>query len=595
MRYTLLLCLLMVMTVNQVTGASQIQKNYLERIQMVRQWADTTEHENFLTAATKIRYGRNPEAGIDAFETLLQKKISAPANMFDMYTLMIGFHATKDKLPAELRDRIRDYMAIANFYRGDTENHLVMYYTGLYLAAQAFPDLPADQWYTGKSSPENKKEALTFFDEWINLTTTRGQGEFDSPTYMSVYLAPLFGLAQWTEDPDMKAKANAMLLWLLADYAVEHLKGLYTGAHSREYPERLILSKHPASLMNGWGWLLFDQTGKPMFNETLVSACLSDWVLPDIIYHIGTDRDEPYTHTETKRVRHVLRLGDARRNPPVYKITHMTSDYALGSMMGGRILQPIQQHTWDVSYVNASSPYSTIFTVHPYKGTLDMGMFFPEERKFATDMVVTRHTYYGDEGKWSASSPYEKTFQHENAIIVLYNIPEDVEFGHIDGFFPIDLPARDEDPTGWIFCDTGNTYVAYFPLQPYTWLQEEHGYRLRSMERKNGCVVEVAQATEYDSFDAFKKQIRSNTLATDTFNSTLMVSYTNSSGDVLTFTYDGARRLNGTPIDYSTYRMFNGPFLSADLYEQRLVIRHQDDRMILDLSKDQPPYILTEN
>ncbi len=39
-------------------------------------------------------------------------------------------------------------------YRGDTENHWLLYYTSLYLMSQMWPDQPGELWYTGKSSAE---------------------------------------------------------------------------------------------------------------------------------------------------------------------------------------------------------------------------------------------------------------------------------------------------------------------------------------------------------------------------------------------------------------------------------------------------------
>jgi hypothetical protein len=567
---------------------SATETRYQERVQQTLTWADTTKNENFIIAAAKIRNGNAVEQGLKMFERLIERSENSPAGMFTIYQLMIGYLYAQDNISPALKNRVRNFLGSGNFYRGDTENHLTMYYTGLYLAAQTFPDLPADKWYTGKSSQENMKEAMGWFDEWMQLTTTIGQGEFDSPTYMPVFIAPMFGLYQLAKDPVLKQNALVMIHWLLADFAVEHLEGIYVGAHSRDYPDRVIRPRHEHSDMVAWGWYLFGK-GKPRFHYTLLSAAMSDFNLPEIIYNIGTDRDQPYVHTETKRVRHILRLGE-RRNPPVYKYTYMTKDYALGSMMGG-ILQPIQQHTWDVTYVT-DSPYMRIFTVHPYIGEPDLGMFFPEEMKFAFDEVAHAHTYYGSEDKWSASSPYEQTFQHKNALIVLYNIPENEKFDHIDGFFAKDLINREVDDSGWIFCQGRNTYIAYFPLQPYEWIEEQECFRLRSYKLKNGCVIEVAQAEKYPSFSAFKDQIRTNTLVHDTFDRTLTVSYTTSSGDVMTFAYDGARQLNGKLVDFADYKLFQGPFLNAEIGSRKLEIRYKNNGMVLDMATREKGQIL---
>jgi len=568
-------------------SAKQNQTNYQKRVQQVLHWADTTQSSNFLIAAAKIRGGIDIEKGQQMFEQALKRKDNSHRGMFIIHEMMTAYLAAEKQMPNSLKKKVRDYLAKANFYRGDTENHLTMYYTGLYLAAQTFPDLPAEKWYTGKSSQENKKEAEAWFDDWMRLTTTIGQGEFDSPTYMTVFLAPMFSLYQWAKDPVIKQNALAILYWLIADYAVEHLDGVYAGAHSREYPERIIQPRH--SGMTSWGWLFFGKTEK-LFHPLLLTAAMSDFKLSEILYSIGTDRSKPYVHTETKRVRNIIRLGD-KKNPPVYKYTYMTKDFALGSMMGGTILQPIQQHNWDVSFMT-NSPYMTIFTIHPYIGTPDLAMFFPEEMKFAIDEVASNHTYYGKEDKWVSSSPYEQAFQQENTIIVLYNIPEKEQFAHIDGFFPKDLARRDTDDSGWIFCQGGNTYIAYFPLKPFEWIEEKDCFRLRSYDLKNGCVAEVAQAENYSSFNSFKAQIKSNTLVHDTFDSSLTVSYTNSQNDVLTFTYDGARRINGKLVDFKEYKLFRGPFLNAEVGSRKMEILYKENGIMVDFDTDKKAQIL---
>lgn len=577
----IILHLMLLILINQ-SFARQVDTGYQKRVQQVLQWADTTQSSNFLIAAARIRSGNDVKSGLQMFENALKQKNNSHRGMFVIYEMMTAYLAAEEQMPQSLKQMVHDYLATANFYRGDTENHLTMYYTGLYLAAQTFPDLPAEKWYTGKPSQENKKEAEGWFDDWMRLTTTIGQGEFDSPTYMTVFLAPMFSLYQWAKDPVIKQNALAMLHWLIADYAVEHLNGVYVGAHSRDYPERIIQPRH--SGMTSWGWLLFGKTEQLIY-PLLLTAAMSDFQLPEILYGIGINRSKPYVHTETKRVRNIIRLGK-KRNPPVYKYTYMTKNFALGSMMGGAILQPIQQHNWDVSFM-MDSPYMSIFTVHPYVGTPDLAMFFPEEMKFSIDEVASNHTYYGKEDKWVSSSPYEQAFQHKNSIIVLYNIPKGEKFGHIDGFFPKDLERREIDESGWIFCQGGQTYIAYFPLQPYKWIEESDCFRLRSYDLKNGCIVEVAQAEEYQSFNAFKKQIRSNNLVHDTFDRTLTVSYTTSACDVMTFTHDSSRRLNGKLIDFAEYKLFRGPFLNAEVGSRKLEILYKGKGKMVDFATTQ--------
>lgn len=561
-----------------------ILEQYEQRREQLFSYADTTTEKNYFIAASKIKRKTDSATGLKMLEELLSEPTASARGMFVIYELMAAYLYGFDEIPPELKSKIWQSFRTRPLYRGDTENHWVMYYTGLYLAAQTWKGYNGDFWYTGKSSEENFLEGEGWLNDWIEITTTIGQGEFDSPTYHMVYLAPMLVLAEFAEDPVMKKKAEMMVHYLLADFAVEHLQGNYCGAHSRDYPYDAIEPRRAP--MTGWAWLLFGQTD-PVMRTEVFAAALSSYRMPEIIYHIATDRSKPYVHTETKRVRNIIRFNKDR-NPPVYKYNYMTKNFCLGSMHGG-ILQPIQQHAWDITFVS-DKPNNSLFTLHPSVSERELGMFFPEEMKFVVDEVARFHTVYGKEDKWASSSPYEQTFQHENTLIVLYNIPKGTKFEHIDGFFPKDLDERIYEPftsesnpdSRWIFCRAGNTYIAYYPLQPYEWIEEEKCWRLRSSFLRNGSIVEVADATDYPSFKDFQQSIKSNLIILDHFDSNLEVSYTNLAGDRMSFTYDGQRLLSGNAIDFKLYKLFNGPFLKADVGSGILEMSYKEMKLFLD-------------
>jgi hypothetical protein len=518
---------------------------------------------NYLAIAAKILH----DVDVDESIAMLDELLDQPSgDMFWMYPSLSMYLYTKDKLPEITRHKYRDAWRTYTPYRGDTENHWVMYYVSLFLAAEEWPGQPPETWFNGKSSDENIAESKEWIEHWIYTTTTIGQGEFDSPHYMTVFLAPMFMLFEFAQAPDMKKRGEMMIDYLLADFAVEYLRGNYCGGHSREAPQSVIDPRQAA--MTAFGYLFFGDTEFTARGETLIAA-LSSYRMPEVIYHIGTDRSEPYVHTETKRVRNVIRYGD-ERNPPVYKYNYMTKDYCLGSLNGG-IQQPIQQHTWDVTF-DSPLPHNTVFTLHPYYSSYELGKFFPEYVKLMIDAVVASKGTYNDPDKWTGSSPYERTMQHENAIIVLYDIQPGTTFKHIDAFFPKNLHELIRDESGWIFLHGGNTYMAYYPLQEYDWIEEEVNWRLRSHVLRNGLVMEVASADDYESFESFKEQIRSNDLNADGFDETARVRYRTSNGDVLEFTYPEGRVINGTPVDFSEYGLFNSKFLRADVGSQRLTL-----------------------
>jgi len=357
---------------------------------------------------------------------------------------------------------------------------------------------------------------------------------------------------------------------LFADYAVDHLDGNYCGGHARDYPEDIVnpLSA-PAAL---WAWLYFGEPKTELWTqtryhpryrggwETALGAALS-YRLPEIIYHIATDRSKPYVSTETKRVRNVIRFGP-EKNPPVYKYMYMTRLYGLGSLQGG-ILQPIQQHTWDITYAS-DKPNNTIFTLHPFASGKELAMFFPEEQKFLADEVNRYHLVYTDPNKWNSSSPYEQTFQYKNAIVVLYDIDKEAKQSHIDGFFPKTLDERFVHPSGWIFCRAGSVYVGFYPLKPYEWIEEKIDWRWRSNVLRNGLVLEAGSSIEDGSFEEFQKRVvKSKPVCTEN-DKTLSVRYRARNGDSMKFTFNGERVLNGTKVDFGTYKLFNSPFIQSE-------------------------------
>src|ERR1700682_513286 len=101
--------------------------------------------------------------------------------------------------------------------------------------AQMWPEQSGEEWHTGKSSEETLREAAGWIESWVRLTTTRGQGEYDSPHYMGLYFLSMSYLAVRSGYPAMKKRAAMMLDYLIADYAAENLDGIYVGAHSRVY------------------------------------------------------------------------------------------------------------------------------------------------------------------------------------------------------------------------------------------------------------------------------------------------------------------------------------------------------------------------
>lgn len=535
-----------------------------------RQLLDVVSREresSFYAVAAKIRTGNDVAGAFRMLDSMTMDK--GMGGMFYSYTLIGTYLHSRSVLPDSLHAKVRAAYRNRTMYRGDTENHWVMYYAGLYLAAQTWPRDAGTEWFNGRSSAENFREADEWLARWVTTTATIGQGEFDSPTYMAVFIAPLLVLYEFAADPVMKRRAEMALDLLFADVAADHLLGNYCGGHSRDYPEDI--TNPLGAPMTRVTWLYFGQPADDRWDDArfrpryrgsweTVFGALGSYRLPGIIERIALDRDRPYVHTETKRVRNIIRFG-AERNPPVYKYLYMTPDYAIGSLQGG-ILQPIQQHTWDVTWVS-DKPNNTLFTLHPFFSGRELAMFFPEEIKFLAAEVDRYHKVYTNPDKWNSSSPYEQTFQHRNTLIVLYDIDSSAHHQHIDGFFPKILDERETEPSGWIVCRAGVTFIGVYPLAPVEWINEEADWRLRSGSRRNGVIVEVGSAREDSSFEKFRASLPARPPGLDTNGKRPSVTYTTRHGDIMKFRFGGERILNGTPVRFSEYGLYGGPFINA--------------------------------
>jgi len=317
-------------------------RGYGERVRHVLSAYDTSTAASYYTIAA--RYASN--SGIPVADSLFKVALREPrGDMFWMFPVIGAYLHGKDKMSPETKAVVRNAWKTYAPYRGDTENHWAMYYSTLYLAAEQWPGLPGSEWFNGKSSRENFEEARDYLIEWIRITTTIGQGEFDSPDYFPEYAISMNLLAEFAQDPLMKKRGEMMMDYLLADFGVEHLDGQYLGGFSRIYQPAVFTPLNSGA--SAFAYLYFG-TGAPSQSGWVLLPALSSYRVPEIIYRIATDRSKPYLHKERKRVRNVIRFGP-EKNPPVYKQTFVTTDYGIGALQGG-LLQPSQQHTWCVRY-----------------------------------------------------------------------------------------------------------------------------------------------------------------------------------------------------------------------------------------------------
>ncbi len=561
----------------------------------------------YYDVAACLQAGDRREAALARFAQITAAK--PDGNMFWMFPMVTVMMAGEHGLDQAARARIAELWRTYWPSRGDTENHWVLYYSSLYLAAQANPGAGPGAWFNGRSSAENMAEARSYLEHWMQVTTSFGQGEYDSPNYLEEYVVGLCLLSGWAQDAAFRHKAHMLLDYILYDYAVESLDGYYGGAHSRVYPRQIVAPGLTPS--KALGWYLFG-FGEHQPNGIMQVLALSGYEPPPILERIARDRDQPYVERELKRTRWRMRhagpesfvIGD-KRTVPVYKYSYVDQDFVLGSTQGG-LLQPIQQQTWSLlwrSDLPATKAANTFFGVQPYSSPLEGTMYFGSDWDTVTNLIARSKADYDSEDKLPGGSPYEQVFQQGPALIALYAMPPGNRFSHITTFFSRDLENTTEDPSGWIFTQGGPVYIAYRPMAPGEWRPNDWTHLLANDAKgfigagfaqwgagsrcyvsdalRNGYVVQVAPVRDYATFDAFKAAVRALPLK---FSTATMpeVTFTTLDGSVVHARYGAPPVVNGRPVDFTHWPLFDSPFGHATRGSQKLEIVHGTERLLLD-------------
>ena len=586
-----------------ITDPIARQAAYEARVNEVLVWkaagrqvkTDDPGNLNLADIACKLALGQDAEECSRSVIEIMKDPGTGPFWMFP--NVCVAFLG-RDQLSPEAQASIREVWRTTRQLRGDTENHWVMYYASLYLMSELYADEPADSWFNGRSSAENLAESKAFLLDWMDLTTTVGQGEFNPTHYIGEYAIPMLFLKTWAEDPAIRQRAHMMLDWLFAELATVTLDGVLRGPNSRTDEGSVI--ERWNSLSSYFSWLLFGNTpptkgygGWGVYFATVAK----NYEVPEVIYRIAVDRDSDYVQRDRARVRRRWRYSE-ELSPPVYKTQYLRRDYAVGSTRGGQ-LDPIQAHAWDVTWAEPDprGKHNTMFSLHPLSSGRVMQMYFtayPEP--WIKGVTREGKPSYDSPDKVVGSSPYEQVFQDLDTIIALYAIPEGTRFSHVNGFFSKDLQDVTEDESGWIFARGGNAYLAYRPLAPYHWIPYLHynggwakeqqdlgGRLLTSPHLHNGTIVQAAAADEFASFEDFQSAMRALPL-TFTLDPVPSVTMTTLRGKQVVFTFDELPVVDGTSVDYSQWKLFEGPHLNAEVGGRKLTITHGRLQRVLDFN-----------
>ena len=522
----------------------------------------------------------DPELRPSALRALAATLAAPKGDMFFQFPAVGAYYRCRKLLPPGIEALFRRTILTYPGYRGDTMNHLCMWHTALYLAAAAFPDAGREEWFTGRSSGENRAFAEKYLMDWMRRVFRKGMMEFDSPHYMAFYVGPLLLLHDFAPEKEMRRAAKETLDLIFADYAGDFFEGIYAGAHSREPKGKPFEMEWDYAA--GLAYLYFGRGGRgePRLGPVTALAAQSSYRCPEVIREIALDRSRAVLRFERKIVRNRWRYHGTDRNPPVFKVDYLTQDFALGSCQGG-LLQPIQQHTWDASWRDGEGRARTLFTLHPYTGAFELATFFPEGPLRMLEIIAKQKGTYLDEDKWVSASPWERIFQDRSSLIALYRIPDGERAPHADAYLPAP-PEKLFRAGGWLVLESGPVFAGLYCTGRLTLTPApKEGTRARCRTRPCAFVAEVGSKRRWKTFRAFLDALVPRVPRFDARTCTL--EYKNLQGRAMSFTWPEGRRLDGEPWTFPKDVLFQGPWIRSVLGSGKVTITHGEKKLVLSL------------
>jgi hypothetical protein len=528
--------------------------------------------------------------------TTAQPLIGGPFQILPAALLLCRW---RDELPATVVSRIRDLFTVGILERGNTENHWLMFYTGNLLAAEQFAE--AQTWSSGLPAAASHAEAKRWILGMIDRTVRLGHHEYDSTGYQVEHLIPYIGLADHAQDEEVRCQAHKMATLLVADMALEYFHGAWPGGHSREgYRQNTWTRIGPIQGLQYayFGGLEF--AAAQHSNGFIGPAVTARFRPPVLLAELAHDRDSAQVVRKTKARRTIYRHVE-QDGQPVRKYTYLSRSFALGSTqvgLPGAPAGPIDLVSWDLSW-DGPEHNAKIVCNHPYRSPGRFSAFLSDLPQSIGRSVSSGKPYLQWEDRLFGASPYERMMQHEGCVIVLYDVPADDAVPFVNLYLPRGVNWDERE--GWVLSDVGSFYVAVRPLGAHRWLSIREGNQanimvthpdlidgwiVRLWGQRVGLVLEAVEADSVASYEDFcARRVRTG-LDLTRWPLERQVGVETLAGDRLDMTYDGPHCVNGKPIDYAAYPLYDAPGAHAEMGSGKVLFQRGDKRLELDFGVD---------
>lgn len=429
----------------------------------------------------------------------------------------------------------------------DRESSQILLAAAAVLAGQQYPQKIFGHGGISGASLCEQGEAMAL--DWMRRRGQTGFAEWDSPEAVERNIVALSHLVSLAESETVRDFSAVLLDKILFLMAVNTFKGIYggsMGSASACYESaglksgRMQASAGIARLLWGTGIYSAQLAG-------VVSIALSEYDYPSFFANLALDQAEIWS-----KERHQLPAGE------VNKVVYRTGDAMLGSVQDFRPGQSgTSEHTWQATL----GPDALVFVNHPAS--------FNQES-------------YSQPGFWLGNDCLPRVAQWKEALVAIYNLPEDSVLGFTHAYFP--MYAFDETvfEGGWAFARKNQGYLAVtasagFELQKTA----PDGYReLRSTARQNVWVCQVGNVEKDGNFLQFREKILKNKFVCQELSVELETAH----GSHLAFDWQGAFKVNGQEVILGGFPHVDHPNGKAEFPAHQMDIEYGDTLFRLDFA-----------
>ncbi|MFF2094312.1 Ig-like domain-containing protein [Paenibacillus sp. NPDC058174] len=534
---------------------------------------------NIVQIVAQILDNQNVTANMQKLDTMFQ---TYDWEQYKTVSKMYAYLLLGDRFDSTMISHVRNYFASYAYAKlPQTENLRMSNYAAGYLVGQYFPDL-AD--LNGVSGAALKSTNRANIEEMIEAAVHKGWAEYESPEYTYMTYLCLNALYQYSDEPDFKQKIKMTMDVMWFEWANDWIDGTFISSTSRAKGDSVSASDpswrgtdhtalawmyfgaHKAQEAIGESDAMVPSAYRPYLEYLgLMLAPGMSYSPPDMAVRIGQTLNKDYSSRKANL------QNSSGRNLKTYRQAFVDKTWGLASEVTyNRVDNWIENIQLALRW--QSDAPNPLFRVNADQGDSPIGNYDQPENHRVMQDGKTAVGVYKSLGSPGASDSYLNAMFPDTGSIL-----------------------NRSEQAGWVFSETEQMYFAFKMIKPYSWYyqtpfdpankvktttqvhptkQLSYSYNiLRSKADKNGWVLETADASQYADFNSFKNAILTQTTLDSSHidDSSPRLIFTNLAGDNLDITFDlasgayaGTHKVNGVPIDYSSFKLFDTSWLQQE-------------------------------